>query len=51
MNKTQINEKADFLIKKSNFTSCLNRNNIKRNSKVYGKKLINLMDRPLNPCI
>ena len=43
--KTKKNyiRKKDFLIKKSNFTSCLNRNNIKRNSKVYGKKLINLM--------
>tara|TARA_B100001079_G_scaffold77118_1_gene66334 strand:+ start:950 stop:1909 length:960 start_codon:yes stop_codon:yes gene_type:complete len=43
--KTKKNyiRKKDFLIKKSNFTSCLNRNNIKRNSKVHGKKLINLM--------
>ncbi len=43
--KTKKNyiRKKYFLIKKSNFNLCLRRNNIKRNSKVFGKKLINLM--------
>lgn len=30
----------DFYYRRSNFTNCLKRNNIKRNSKIYGKKLI-----------
>ena len=32
--------KADSMIKKSNFKSCLKRNNIKRIDKIYGKKII-----------
>ena len=32
--------KADSMIKKSNFRSCLKRNNIKRVDKIYGKKII-----------
>ena len=39
-NKKFIREK-DFNEKKSNYLSCLRRNNLKRNSKVYGKNLIN----------
>ena len=41
--KKNFIRKKDFLTKKSNFNLCLRRNNIKRNSKVFGKKLINLM--------
>ena len=33
--------KRDFLKKESNFISCLKRNNLKRESKIYGKNLIN----------
>ena len=33
--------KRDFLEKKSNYLSCLKRNNLKRHSKIYGKNLIN----------
>ena len=32
--------KKDFFTKRSNFTSCLKRNNLNRFSKIYGKKLI-----------
>ena len=32
--------KADSMIKKSNFKSCLKRNNIKRVDKIYGKKIV-----------
>ena len=41
--KKNLIRKKDFLTKKSNFNLCLQRNNLKRNSKVFGKKLINLM--------
>ncbi len=33
--------KRDFIEKKSNYLSCLKRNNLKRHSKIYGKNLIN----------
>jgi len=33
--------KKDFVKKKSNYLSCLKRNNLKRHSKIYGKNLIN----------
>jgi len=32
--------KTDSMVKKSNFKSCLKRNNIKRIDKIYGKKII-----------
>ena len=32
--------KKNFIKKKSNFLACLDRNNIRRTSKIYGKKLI-----------
>ncbi len=32
--------KTDFTLKKSDYRKCLKRNNIKRKSKIYGKKLI-----------
>ena len=32
--------KADFTLKKSDYKKCLNRNHLKRKSKIYGKKLI-----------
>ncbi len=35
--------KKDFLIKRSNYSSCLKRNNIKRISKIYGKKIVHLL--------
>ena len=41
-NKNFIRKK-DFLIKKSNYKSCLKRNGMKRSSKIFGKKLIHLM--------
>jgi len=37
--------KKDFISKKSNFLFCLNRNNIRRTSKIYGKKIIHLLIR------
>ena len=37
--------KKDFISKKSNFLVCLNRNNIRRTSKIYGKKIIHLLIR------
>ena len=37
----KFERKRDFLKKKSNFISCLKRNNLKRDSKIYGKILIN----------
>ena len=37
----KFERKRDFLKKESNFTSCLKRNNLKRDSKIYGKNLIN----------
>lgn len=37
---TKFKRKNDFYLRRSNFTNCLKRNNIKRNSKIYGKKLI-----------
>ena len=44
INKNFIRPK-DFLIKKSKFQDCLNRNNITRVSKTYGKKIIQLLIR------
>ena len=35
--------RRDFITKKSNFKSCLKRNNIKRTSKIFGKKIIYLL--------
>ena len=37
--------KKDFIFKKSNFLVCLDRNNIRRTSKIYGKKLIHSLIR------
>ena len=37
--------KKDFISKKSNFLVCLNRNNIRRTSKIYGKKIIHSLIR------
>ena len=41
-NKSFI-RRRDFITKKSNFKSCLKRNNIKRTSKIFGKKIIYLL--------
>ena len=38
--KKNLLRKKDFKLKQSDHTSCLKRNNIKRKSKIYGKKLI-----------
>mgnify|MGYP001162486154 CR=1 FL=1 len=35
--------KKDFLIKKSDYTTCLKRNSMNRKSKIYGKKLIHVL--------
>ena len=37
--------KKDFISKKSNFLDCLVRNNIRRTSRIYGKKLIHSLIR------
>ena len=42
INKNFIRPK-DFLIKKSKFQNCLDRNNITRVSKIYGKKIIKFL--------
>ena len=42
VNKSFVRPK-DFLTKKSEFKLCLKRNGIKRNSKIYGKKLIHTL--------
>ena len=41
-NKTFLRKK-DFLIKKSSFRDCLKRNNIKRSSRIFGKRIIYLL--------
>ena len=38
--KKNLLRKKDFKLKQSDHISCLKRNNIKRKSKIYGKKLI-----------
>ncbi len=47
--KKNLIRKKDFLTKKSNFVSCLRRNKIHRDSKIFGKKIIyNLIQYYLN---
>ena len=43
-NKNLIRKK-DFFKKNSNYHACLKKNNIKRTSKIYGKKIIHLLIR------
>ena len=38
--KKNLLRKKDFRLKHSDHVSCLKRNNIRRESKIYGKKLI-----------
>ena len=43
LTRKNLIRKKDFTIKHSDPNICLNKNKIKRHSKIYGKKLINLL--------